>query len=189
MNHQKYEEWLFAHIGERDRQLPEEKLTEDQEIELQTHLKGCVECRLLASAWQNVDQQLREATLLAPKPGFTQRWELRLKQQRQLVQHRQTVAVLGFGAVGIVSLLASLVLLTLPIIQTPKALVWLGIYRLITLFAYAQMAQDTLLPFLQTTLGAVPGFWWLIFAGLLTQLGVLWVVTYRLLMNPWRITR
>ena len=189
MNHQQYEEWLFVHIGERDMQPPEERLTKDQEIELQAHLKDCAECQLLASAWQNVDQQLREAPLLAPMSGFTQRWELHLELERQMVQRRQTIAVLGFGAFGIITLLASLVLLTIPILQTPKALVWLGIYRLITLFAYAQMAQDTILPFLQATLGAVPGFWWLILAGLLTQLGVLWVVSYRVLTNPWRITQ
>ncbi len=79
-------------------------------------------------------------------------------------------------------------MLLLPWIQSPKALVWAGVYRLITLFSYVQLAQDVVLPFFQAATGAVPLFWWIIIAGVLTQLGVLWVVSYRILTNPWRIS-
>jgi anti-sigma factor RsiW len=189
MTHEQYEEWLFAYYDERAIQLSEERLTAGQEAELHAHLKTCEDCRMLAAAWQAVDTQLREAPLSAPQPGFAQRWEARLQDDRQQVQRRQTVAVLGFSAFGVVALLVALIMLTIPLIQTPKALVWAGVYRLITLISYLQLAQDTILPFVQAATGAVPAFWWLLIAGLLTQLGVLWVVSYRVLMNPWRITQ
>jgi hypothetical protein len=37
--------------------------------------------------------------------------------------------------------------------------------------------------------GVVPVVWWVLFAGLLCELGVLWVVSFRLLTNPRRITQ
>ena len=189
MTHQHYEEWLFAYYDERAMQLPEERLTTEQEAELLAHLKECDDCRTLARVWQQVDTHLRDAPLTEPQPGFTQRWEARLLDDRKRTQRNQTAAVLGFSAFGVITLLAALFLLTIPLIQTPKALVWAGVYRLITLISYLQLAQDTILPFVQAATGAVPVFWWLIIAGLLTQMGVLWVVSYRLLTNPWRITQ
>jgi hypothetical protein len=191
MNHETYEQWLFAFYGERaaqdECQQDEERLTWEQEAQLQAHLKECADCRRLADAWQAVDLQLRAAPLAAPQPGFVQRWEARLAADRRQIQRRQTLLVLGFSAFGVITLLASLALLAIPLIQSPKALVWAGVYRLITLFSYVQLAQDIFLPFFQTAAGAIPAFGWLIFAGLLTQLAVLWVVSYRVLTNPWRI--
>ena len=204
MNHQQYEEWLFvyydelaaeqlsteqravAQLGEGE---VEERLTSQQRADLQAHLKECADCRMLAEAWQAVDTHLRDAPTLEPQTGFTARWETRLQAERQQVQRRQTFAVLGFSAVGVALLLGSLVLLILPLIQSPKALVWAGVYRLITLLSYLQLAQDVILPFFQVAADAVPLFGWLLVAGVLTQLGVLWVVSYRVLTNPWRITR
>lgn len=194
MTHQQYEEWLFADYDQRAAlqgtgQDAEASLTPGQQAQLQEHLRECSECRMLAEAWQVVDLRLREAPMLEPQAGFAQRWEARLQADRQMLQMRQTLAVLGFGAFGVLTLLASLVMLTLPLIQSPKALVWAGVYRVITLFSYLELAQDVFLPFFQAATGAVPAYWWLIFAGLLTQLAVLWVVSYRLLTNPWRISR
>ena len=194
MNHQQYEEWLFVNYEElaatqRGGEGPEERLTPQQQTDLQAHLIECADCSLLAEAWQAVDTHLRDAPTLEPQPGFTSRWEARLQVERQQVQRRQTLAVLGFSAFGVILLLGSLALLILPVIQTPKALVWAGVYRLITLLSYLQLAQDVFLPFFQAAAGAVPLFGWLIVVGVLTQLGVLWVVSYRVLTNPWRITR
>jgi hypothetical protein len=189
MNHQQYEDWLFTYYDERSKQRLDERLSSTQEAELKTHLKECTDCRILADAWQVVDTQLSAAPLLGPAPGFVQRWEQYLQVDRQKVQRRQTVLVLGFSAFGVVVLLASMLMLMIPLIQSPKALVWAGVYRLITWISYVQMAQDVVLPFFQAATSSVPAFWWLIFAGLLTQLGVLWVVSYRVLTNPWRITQ
>jgi hypothetical protein len=189
MNHQQYEEWLFVYYDDAAMQRPDERLTPEQGAELGAHLKECADCRQLAQAWQAVDAHLRQAPSLEPAPGFTQRWQARLQADRQQVLRRQTAVVLGFSAAGAALLLASLALLLFPIIQTPKALVWAGVYRLITLFSYLQLAQDVVLPFFQAAAGAVPLTWWIIIAGVLTQLGVLWFVSYRVLTNPWRITR
>lgn len=185
MNHQTYEEWLFTHYDDRGG----EKLTVQQENDLQTHLQGCAECRQLAQAWQHVGARLRAAPQIEPEPGFIARWQARLEIDAQRVQRKQTMAALGFSLAGAVMLFASLLLLALPWMQAPKALVWAAVYRLITLLTYVQAAQGFVIPVFQTALGAIPTFWWLVFIGLITELGVLWVVSYRFLTNPRRITQ
>ena len=149
MSHQQYEQWLFAYYDDAALLSPDERLTSQQEADLQAHLKGCADCRQLAQAWQSVGERLRQAPPLEPSPGFVQRWERRLQADREQVLRRQTAVVLGFSAAGAALLLASLALLLLPWIQSPKALVWAGVYRLITVLSYLQLAQDVVLPFFQ----------------------------------------
>ncbi len=107
MNHQQYEEWLFAYYDHGAMQRPDERLTSQQEATLQAHLRDCADCRQLAQAWQAVGTQLRQAPSLEPAPGFTQRWEARFQVDRQQVLRRQTLVVLGFSAAGVALLLAS----------------------------------------------------------------------------------
>jgi anti-sigma factor RsiW len=184
MNHELYEEWLFTYYDERS----EEKLTSGQVLTLQAHLKSCAPCRQLAETWQQVDAQLRAAPIMAPVDGFASRWEARLEIERQRLQHRQALAVLGFSILAAALLFSCLLILALPWMQSPRVLVWAGVYRLIQLFAYLETARDVFVPMLQTATGAIPASWWVILTGVLTELAVLWVVSYRLLTKPRRIT-
>jgi len=185
MNHEIFEEWLFTYYDER----AEEKLPSDQILTLQAHLKSCSSCRQLADAWQQVDAQLSAAPVLAPETGFTNRLQMRLEIERQRLQRRQTMAVLGFSILAASLLLGCLVILAMPWMQSPRVLLWAGVYRLITLSAFLENAQDVFVPILQAATGAIPTLWWVLFAGLLTELGVLWIVSYRLLTKPRRITQ
>jgi predicted anti-sigma-YlaC factor YlaD len=185
MNHNIYEEWLFTYYDERS----EERLDSSQILKLQAHLKDCESCRRLADATQQVDAQLRAAPKLTPVVGFTDRWQARLALERQRIQRRQTLAALGFSILAATLLFASLLLLSLQWLQSPKVLVWVGVSRVIDLFAFLETAQNVFVPMLQTATGVIPPFWWIIFAGLMTELGVLWIVSYRLLTNPRRITQ
>jgi predicted anti-sigma-YlaC factor YlaD len=184
MNHKLYEEWLFTNVEGL-----EGELTPDQATDLQEHLRECASCRELVEAWQEVEVQLQEAPLAAPQPGFANRWQARLEADLRRLHRRQTLAVLAFSVAGAALLLGSLALLALPWLQSPRVLLWSWIYRMFILLSFAETAGDSLGSLFESTINVVPVFWWVLFAGILSELGVLWIVSYRLLTNPRRITR
>lgn len=179
MFHQPYEDWLFS----------EEPLTSQETAALQDHLQSCESCRLFSAAWRKVECELQMAPLLAPDPGFTSRWQARLESERQRMQLRQSLILLGFSIGGAALLLGSLGVLAWPLLKAPEIIFWALIQRIWELFSIAVTAQDTFSALLRTVPGVVSWVWWFIFAGCLCELGVLWIVSLRLLTNPRRITQ
>ncbi len=182
MNHQLYEEWLFTYYDPA-----EEELTSQQIAELEAHLQGCQDCRKLADGWRGAGAQLRKAQEVAPQPGFTDRWQARFMVERQRLHHRQTLAMLIFAIGGAALLFGSLVVISAPWLREPRLLFWSWVYQMITLFAYADVVREVAASLFRTTTGAIPLVGWVFLAGLLCELGVLWVVSFRLLTNPRRI--
>jgi hypothetical protein len=188
MNHQLYQDWLFE-THDQSSEKDAESLTPQQEADLRAHLQSCQECGKLADSWREVEGQLRRTPEAAPEPGFTARWQARLEVDRLRLHRRQTLATLGFSVAGAFLLIGSLLVLGLPWLKAPSLLWWSWIYQLITMFTYADSVREALTALFRTTSGAVPLAGWVFFAGLLSELGVLWVVSYRLLTNPRRITQ
>lgn len=184
MNHHTYEDWLFAHY-DRD----EEALAPQQAEALREHLGSCEACRLLAHSWEAMEAQLRAEPMLGPEVGFASRWHARLEADRLRTHQRQTMTALVFSSAGVVLLLGILLFLVWPSMRSPNVFLWAGLYRLFTLYAYADAARDFISTLFQTAAGVVPLTWLVIFVGLLSELGVLWIVSYRVLTNPRRITR
>jgi anti-sigma factor RsiW len=58
------------------------ELAEAQYTQLQSHLRGCPSCQREWQALTAIDQLLREAPMLAPAVGFTQRTLARLPSRR-----------------------------------------------------------------------------------------------------------
>ena len=89
MDHQPYESWLVV----------DEPLLPDQEANLQEHLKSCASCRQLHNSWQDVEALFVEQTIVQPKPGFTERWQVRLakefSQENERQQRRSSWIFLG----------------------------------------------------------------------------------------------
>ena len=183
MNHRTYEDWLFDSYDD-DEQLPAQ-----QAADLQAHLQECEDCRSLAAAWEQVEIELRQAPLLAPRPGFAMRWQANLEADRQRIHQRQTAAALLFTSFGIASLVILMLALLWPWMRSPDVFLWVWLYRLITMLSYADALRGFLSATLQAASGAVSLAGWVFFAGLLSELAVLWVVSYRLLTNPRRIIR
>jgi predicted anti-sigma-YlaC factor YlaD len=107
MSHPQFEAMLF------DR----EDLSGSDRLALEQHLHECDECCRLASNWAMIETRLSRAQMVAPKPGFVQRFQVRLVQRRRrqrawimisliLVAFVLLVAVailLGSGALALVS--------------------------------------------------------------------------------------
>ena len=78
MNHQPFEDWLLS----------KEALTQEQEAELHQHLQDCLACTNLATAWQAVEHEIKQAPQAAPAPRFNERWQARLAEKRTQKQRR-----------------------------------------------------------------------------------------------------
>lgn len=180
MNHKLYEEWLFTYLESDD-------LEDEQSALLQDHLRNCKGCQELASSWREMDQQLFHAVLVSPRTGFSDRWQARFEKENQFLQRRQTMAALVFAFGGVIVLFGSLLLLAWPWLGMPEVFVWGWVYRMMAMFSYYEPANSILSAFVQISSGKISPFWWILFAGLLSEMVVLWLVSYRWLTNPRRI--
>jgi hypothetical protein len=182
MNHRLYEEWLFAYTDPSD-----DTLTPQQAADLRVHLQTCQDCQKLAEAWREVEVQLHHSPEMKPEAGFTQRWQTRQEAELRQLHRRQNMVVLGFASGGAALLLVSLLALVWPWLRTPSLLVWGALYQLITLYSYADSVGEAVGSLLRTTGGLVPMIGWVFLVGLVCEMAVLWIVSYRMLTNPRRI--
>lgn len=183
MNHQPYLDWVLA-----DPNQPSEALSGDQRAALQEHLDDCLECRQLAAAWQSVEVELHRAPLLEPAAGFAHRWEARLETSRQRQHRRQSMAMFA-ASLGLALVLLSLLAIQVwPILQSPRLLLLTYLYQLIRWASVLGAVQQFLGSLLQGTALSLSPLGWVLTAGGLTLLAVLWVVSYRALTVPHSIS-
>jgi predicted anti-sigma-YlaC factor YlaD len=179
MTHVPYEEWLFDAT---------EDLSAQQAVDLNQHLEACEHCRTLSASLGRAEQSLRSAPLLAPVTGFAARWQLRLEIERQRIHRRQISLALGISLAGLVTLLTCLVLLFWPYMDSLDATFWAGLYQLLGLYALAQAVGDFFVTLFRATFDILPVVLWILVLGIVSELSVLWVVSYRLLTNPRRLS-
>ena len=182
MKHRPFEDWLFA-----DDQM-DDILPSRDTAALEEHLQSCSSCRDLAGAWRGVESQLRMAPSVAPRPGFASRWQARLEAEHKRLERRQSLAVLGFNLTGAALLFGSLALLALPALESPRVLLWAWLYQFLQLLSYVFVAQDLLSTLIKGLASGIPLVGWVFLAGMICELAVLWVVSFRLLTKPRRIT-
>ncbi len=156
---------------------------------MQEHLENCTSCRSLAEAWKGAESQLRSAEIIAPQPGFTLRWEMRLKDETRRLHRRQSLAMLGFSIAAVIMLFGSLAILSWPALQSPSLLLWSWFYRFLAVVSIFGTAQDFLASIFHTAIGMISPIWWVLFAGFLSELAVLWVVSFRILTSPRSVTK
>lgn len=113
--------------GERMSLMLDGRLTVQERAELEAHLAVCAECRARWAAFQQVDRVLSSAAILAPAPGFVNRFAERWAQQQALQVRRarreRVVAWVGVFAAGA----AALALLTIPALIAA----WFGLANLV----------------------------------------------------------
>jgi len=85
MSHQPFETWI----------LDQETLPLEDRRVLQAHLDTCQQCLRLQRRWQSVHQELRAKQMVAPAPGFTQRWKTGLVERKALEQRKQAWKIAG----------------------------------------------------------------------------------------------
>lgn len=183
--HQVFEGWLFSKLERSRAGQGVEPLSPEQEIALEQHLQTCESCRMLAAAWPELEGEMRQTPVLEPAPGFSSRWLAIELADRRRLERRQALASLAFTMGAAVLLGGSLLILSLPVLRTPANLFWAWVYEILNLVSW----MDTVQEIGSGLARSLPVTTWVLLAGLVSQLAVLWVVSLRVITNPRRVTK
>ena len=96
MSHQPYEYFLFT----------KEPLNAEQQHQLNLHLQECEYCNALTGALADLEEVFINSSAPEPAPGFTIRWQARLKENHDKQQRRK----LWFMTIGLFALAALMLL-------------------------------------------------------------------------------
>lgn len=167
MKHQPFEFWIYER----------ETLSRDQAEDLEDHLEICDSCRALATAWMDIEGQIFSASLVAPAPGFSQRWRSRLADHRRQVNHRQMSAMLLTTTVGLAVLSVLFGAELLPLLQpaVPTLVAWGG--KVASLVANLNLFRLIMGILVEATLESIPLMYRVVLPLSLAGLAALWVVS------------
>lgn len=169
MDHRPYEEWL----------LNDERLNSEQDRELRDHLRSCPSCARLAQA----NLALRSSAVIAPAPGFAQRFQVRLAAQQAIERRRAKFGLLLLLVIGLGGLLWLLVPYLPYLALSPDRLASLWISKLVSLTLTARALGafgKTLLSVLAST---IPANLWALAMFALTGMGLMSALSIRRLGN------
>jgi predicted anti-sigma-YlaC factor YlaD len=183
MNHQIYEEWLFY-----DPDNPNEQLSDQEKTQLLKHIEGCPSCRLLLNSWNEVKVTLDSTPQKSPEPGFTGRWLERLDTLNQKENRRQALRVFLYALIGTSIILIALATLLWPVISSPNIVFWSVYDRFINLYSLFYIVLTSITTLFNTSMKFIPVSFWIFMIGIVFELGVIWIVSYRALTHPRRIT-
>ncbi len=169
MNHRPFEDWLIN----------DQHLTPSERHELDVHLRTCKIC----SALMETGVELRSARMLAPKAGFSQRFQNRLVAYKAIERHRRIwgmmVMVMGGGAL--------FVWLTAPylisFVISPAQWITYVIGYFLFIASSVQAVTQALRVLFNVAPGILPTYMWMTVLSILAGLGLLWSVSI------WRFTR
>jgi predicted anti-sigma-YlaC factor YlaD len=164
-------------------------LTPQQQAELDGHLEGCFECRQWEQTWQELERELRQEPQLAPLPGFTQRWQERQASEGRRRLRRQGIILFTLSIGFMLALLALLFFLIWPLVQSPQLVFWSAIYQIARWFSILGAAHTVLNRTIEAAGLVLSPLIWVFFMGVTSFLAVSWLVSYRLLTLPRRVTK
>ena len=179
MSHQFFEDLIFS----------TDELTIQESTMLHEHLEECSACTRLAQGLEAMEAQLMSTSMIAPAPHFVNRWEARLESETKhsIQKQNRTMILLTWGAALI--FLSALIYLAWPLLETPKVVILTYLYQLLGVFSLVNTSQNLSTAVFDGLSGGIPIFWLILILGLLTEVGVICVVSFRYLTNPRRVTR
>ena len=137
------------------------------------------EDKMVAVAWGEVENTFRSAGMVAPLPGFTARWMMRLEQARQKEERRQAWALILTNLVIASGFLILIGLGFLPSITEEGGLLNLWVGLLTRAVISIKMVGGLVNTMLRTLPGVVPTSWWIAGFTLLGIVVALWVSMVR----------
>lgn len=178
MNHSPFQDWIFD---------DPEQLTQAQSAELHRHVLECADCRTLSQALTGMERSMRRQPVLAPEQGFASRWQSRLQADRALRHRRQTRLAFGISLACLVTLFGGLMLYLWPWLNSFEALVWAILYQFYWVYQVLAAVGEFATRLLVAVSLVIPPALLILAVGMAFELGVLWIVSFRLLTNPRRI--
>lgn len=182
MNHQLIKTWILS----------DEPLRPEQTKALQAHLATCKSCQSLASAWIEVRAILNSEPPAQAAEGLAERWQARFVAQNQdlaLRKQRQSWWFFIFAA-GL-AFIFFLLLFTQIIasFDSPMEVFLSGVYIFTGAIASLSTLQGLVTTLLNTIIIVVPPVGWLLLAGTMCALIIIWLVSLRLVIYPRRISQ
>jgi hypothetical protein len=175
MNHQPYETWLFS----------QEELEVEQLKELKVHLHLCEPCDALATALAEAEGQLCSGNLIAPAPGFTNRWRERIEQRKHVSQKRHTSLLFGAFSTGALILFLPLVVRWFLTALSPGDIVTRAMAEVVDWVAVFGFTSDVTTAVIDGMVDTIPMEWWFTLAFVLFSLISLWMVMmHRIQLRP-----
>lgn len=163
MKHKPFDTWILL----------SEPLSPNQSQSLDEHLKDCQHCRQLQQALMGAEKLFQSAFDAEPMPGFSQRWQARLEEDRQAEQLRRhrwhswmALIVMGNTVAFWTVMLSRQFMATF---NSPAEFFLTWIYRFTSLFSSLTAARHLLSTLIETLPGLIPVAGW---AVIMTVLGV-----------------
>ena len=178
MNHQPFEEWLFA----------DEPPTGEQAIALKEHLDQCLRCRQLVESWSEVHQLLHSSEQVRPAPGFTARWQARLETQQQEQHRRNRRRPWLLFSINMAIAAALLGLLGFQLWQTfhsTTQILLVKAFLLSIVLTVFDIGQDILTALVEVAI-RFPVVQWVFLLGMSGFLGMFWITVGRQLVSSRR---
>ncbi len=169
MNHRPFEDWL----------LDDQPLTPQQARELQTHVRSCASCAAIAES----NMALHSARLMGPRPGFADRFQVRLEKRRRQQRWSQVIGtlVLVIGGLSLVYWLAGPILME--IFVSPAAWITAGIGYLLFILTSLQVLSEATAILLRVLPSFISPAGWIALILGVAGLGSLWT------LSMWRVAR
>jgi hypothetical protein len=165
MNHQPFEDWL----------LEDQRLTSDQERDLQAHLRICTSCPAIAES----NLALHSTRMIRPAEGFAARFQVRLIENRKAARSRQFIGTLILILAG----LAFLYWLAGPVIQeamrSPAQWITTAVGYLVFMLTSIQALSEVSRVFLHILPDFVSPVGWFVIFLLVSGLGALEALSIR----------
>ena len=181
MGHQPFESWLLS----------AEPLMPEDERRLQDHVKTCESCRELSFAWGEVEALFSATAIVEPKPGFVDRWQVRL-ENFAFEQNLRRQKMISWGFISLTLGVALLVLTVMVIlffstVQTPVQVFVSGITFFAGLLALFGAFQVAFIPALEVIFTSIPPMLWAMLLIALSLAIVLTSISIRRIIFPRRV--
>ncbi len=177
LTHQPYEDWLLEAAA----------LPQDEAGLLQEHLFECEACLRLSNALKGMEMELRTAPVVAPAPGFGQRWQARLHTQELQRKRRQTLISMVVSVGGAMMLFALLLLAAIPLLRMPVSAVVISIFELARALTVVSAIGEAVTTVFSVAFNLVPRTMWIAICVALGALSTLWIVALQQLTSARRV--
>ena len=135
--------------------------------------------RLLDSTWQEIGFAIKKSEEIGPKPGFTNRWKLRLPEQRKVEQQRQAWIFVGINAITALVILGIIGVLNFAESSSTSEACEGVVAIFSKIIIYLKMVGGVIGSIIKTIPGLLPSSWWMnIIAGFVLLFGF-WTSTIR----------
>ena len=135
--------------------------------------------RLLESTWQEIEFEINKSGEFGPRPGFTNRWKVRLNEQHKIEQRRQAWIFVAINSIAAIIILSIIGVLNFPE-SSNMSEAFVGFITLSSKFiVFLKMIAGVLSPIFRTIPGLVPSSWWMSIIVIFGMLIVYWSTTIK----------